>query len=338
MATPQPRFRYDPLNRFLGVKAGDRTLTIAGEPSTTGEDYANAQGPKPENGIQKYLGIPQGENLPAHLEEVRQEEGGPPSGGGGAELSPTQRGPVNAPELAPTKLTPHDLRPAIIVNGQPVTATSALVHRDIVDDAVKSNSPQAPDIVLAAGDDKNHVFVDPNNNVLTRDQASTALGLKQPLHSEGLNRLKGPSPDWPGRRPLRGPQGARTAAPCPSRAASPSARRPRGCPASIAVTSLPGRMAAIICCTRCLRVASAWNRTRHSPASTPVTSARQSSCALPSAASVASTLWLAHALGRPAGRAGARASASPSLTCSASAPRSIAGSSSSPVYSAVPSR
>ena len=199
-------------------------------------------------------------------------------------------------------LTPHDLEPARIVNGQPVTAASALVHRDIVDDAVKSNSPQAPDIVLAAGDDKNHVFVDPNNNVLTRDQASTALGLKTaaPLRARASRRANC------GTLPFT----------CSVTFCSTSSRLP----ASVAATTVPGRIAAIICCTRCLRVASAWNRTRHSPASTPEMSVRQSSCALPSAASVASTLN-SLTLSDAGGSGRCTSLAAPSLTCSASAPR-----------------
>ena len=57
----------------------------------------------------------------------------------------------------------------------------------------------------------------------------------------------------------------------------------------------------------------------------PLTASRHSTCAAPSAASVASTLCDADARASPADRAGARASALPSLTCIASAPRSIAG-------------
>ena len=112
---------------------------------------------------------------------------------------------------------------------------------------------------------------------------------------------------------------------------------PSAKPPSPPVIWLPGSSAVIICSTRCLRVASAWNRTRHSLASKPLTSARQSICAVPSAPTVASSRC-SLTLSAAGGSGRCTSFAAPSFTCSASAPRSIAGSSSDPVYSAVPSR
>lgn len=196
VTTTTPRIDYEPLNKFLGVDAS-KILTVTGEPTT-------------EQGGQNAVRKPSTGSLLQYPQEGVGTEGGERGrvepGQQGEEAAPVQPEvpveeqtprPVNAGEVeTQTPITPHDLQPALLVNGTPVTSPASLVHRDIVDEAVKAGAENAPDLIESAGKDENHVFVDKTGKVYDRTQAATALGLKGKLHSEQLNELRGPSPDW----------------------------------------------------------------------------------------------------------------------------------------------
>lgn len=188
VVSDQSRINYQPLNDFLGVKAGGKTLKLTEQPNEGETTYASReQSTKP---------IPQLEIRPQVGEEapLRQSD---------QETTTTQREtrPVNAGEVkTPTPvLTPDDLNPALLVSGKPVTGGNT--HDEILANIGKSGDDNAYEAAINSfGDDANHVFVDKKGGVYNRDEAGRALGINKPLHSQHLNELKKqsltPNEDW----------------------------------------------------------------------------------------------------------------------------------------------
>ena len=90
--------------------------------------------------------------------------------------------PATAPKVGTASLSPNDIEPAIRVGQKVVTGGST--HAEIA-----SNSGD-PDVIEAASDDKNHIFVTKDGKKLSRIQAAKAIGETTPLQSERLNELK----------------------------------------------------------------------------------------------------------------------------------------------------
>lgn len=115
--------------------------------------------------------------------------------------SPTPTPVVSPPQVpgAPASLTPQQLVPALLVNGEPVRGDS---HAAALATALsEANTPEEADAIEAAHkDDSNHVFVrvDENGNQvgppLTRQEAATAVGEGKPLTSERLADLQKAKP------------------------------------------------------------------------------------------------------------------------------------------------
>ena len=103
-------------------------------------------------------------------------EAGPPTGARG--------GPI--PGAPPSQVS---LTLALLVDGKPMTGGKD--HIEIRDNLAKGSDAQADAALAAFAEDKNHVFLDENKNVLTREQAGARLGLKE-LHSGDLETLPKP--------------------------------------------------------------------------------------------------------------------------------------------------
>src|ERR1035437_1397140 len=90
------------------------------------------------------------------------------------------------------------LVPALLVDGKPVIG--GVSHAEIVDNFKGENKL---DVVMAAMDDKNHVYVDENNNVLTRDTARAKLAqitgkpVTKPVDSSDIPEVVKPSTATP---------------------------------------------------------------------------------------------------------------------------------------------
>jgi Phage Mu protein F like protein len=83
------------------------------------------------------------------------------------------------------KLSPNDLKPALLVKGKPVTGGKH--HVDIAEN-------HGNDAKKAVQHDRNHVFVDKDGKVYDRHQAATAIGFHGALHSHDLEKLQSSEP------------------------------------------------------------------------------------------------------------------------------------------------
>jgi hypothetical protein len=84
----------------------------------------------------------------------------------------------------------QDLRPALMVNGQPVLGAQGMTHADVLQKSMKEHGPSL-ELLQAFQDDASHVFVGKGGQVYDRLQAGKEIGYPGPLHSEALRAVQG---------------------------------------------------------------------------------------------------------------------------------------------------
>jgi hypothetical protein len=128
---------------------------------------------------------------------------GPPATG---EVLQTPKGAIPPPLVAEAAAKPT-LVPALLVDGKPVIGGDS--HAKIATNYKGENKLA---VVMAAMDDKNHVFIDENNNVLTRDEAKPKLAqitgkpVTKPVDSSDIPQEEKPPQYIEPKAPLPGEQ------------------------------------------------------------------------------------------------------------------------------------
>jgi hypothetical protein len=99
--------------------------------------------------------------------------------------------PVSSAEQAPAEtVQPNDFTPAIRTKeGELIQGEKGQTHDDII--------KAQPDPTAVRADDPEHVFVDKNGEVKTREQVSQALGETEPMQSDRLRELQAEKPATP---------------------------------------------------------------------------------------------------------------------------------------------